>query len=80
MMIQWKVKRETIMLKSSLSDYSDACILVKGTITIAGARQAGERNTGVVFKNCTPFTICICKINNTQLDNANTNAYFDIIQ
>ena len=79
-MIQWKVKRETIMLKSSLSDYSDACILVKGTITIAGARQAGERNTGVVFKNCTPFTICICKINNTQLDNANTNAYFDIIQ
>ena len=25
------------MLKSSLSDYSDAYILVKGTITIAGA-------------------------------------------
>ena len=80
MMIQWKVKRETILLKSSLCDYSDAYILVRGTITIAGARQAGERNKGVVFKNCTPFTICICKINNTQLDNANTNAYFDIIQ
>ena len=29
MMIQWKVKRETIMLKSSLCDYSDAYILVK---------------------------------------------------
>ena len=78
-MIQWKVKRETIMLKSSLCDYSDAYILVKWKITSAGARQAGERNKGVVFKNCTPFTICICKINNTQLDNANTNAYFDII-
>ena len=74
-----QIKFKTIMLKSSLCDYSHSYILVKGTITIAGARQAGERNKGVVFKNCTPFTICICKINNTQLDNANTNAYFDII-
>ena len=44
------------MLKSSLCDYSDAYILVKGKITIAGAgndaaaRQADERNEGVVFK------------------------------
>ena len=44
------------MLKSSLCDYSDAYILVKGTITITGAgvdddaRQAYERNKGVIFK------------------------------
>ena len=64
------------MLKSSLCDYSDAYILVKGTITIAGAgddaaaRQLDERDKGVVFKNCVPFTNCISEINNTQVDNA----------
>ena len=63
------------MLKSSLCDYSNAYILVKGTITIAGAgdnaaaRQADERDKGVVFKNCAPFTNCISEINNTQVDN-----------
>ena len=64
------------MLKSSLCDYSDAYILVKGTITITGAgadaatRQADERNRGVAFKNCAPFINCISEINNTQVDNA----------
>ena len=64
------------MLKSSLCDYSDAYILVKGTISIAGAgddaaaRQADERDKGVAFKNCAPFTNCISEINNTQVDNA----------
>ena len=64
------------MLKSSLCDYSDAYILVKGKITIAGAgndaaaRQADERNKGVIFKNCAPFINCISEINNTQIDNA----------
>ena len=64
------------MLKSSLCDYSDAYILVKGTITITGAgadaaaRQADKRDKGVAFKNCAPFTNCISKINNTQVDNA----------
>ena len=64
------------MLKSSLCDYSDAYILVKGKITITGrgadaaARQADERDKGVAFKNCAPFTNCISEINNTQVDNA----------
>ena len=71
-----QIKFKTTMLKSSLCDYSDAYILVKGTITIAGAgddaaaRQADERDIGVVFKNCAPFTNCISEINNTQVDNA----------
>ena len=65
-----------LQLKSSLCDYSDAYILVKGTITInragadAAARQADERDKGVAFKNCAPFTNCISEINNTQIDNA----------
>ena len=35
----------------------------------AAARQAGERDKGVAFKNCAPFTNCISEINNTQVDN-----------
>ena len=63
------------MLKSSLFDYSDAYILVKGNITIRGegddtaARQGDERDKGVAFRNCAPFTICVSEINNTQIDN-----------
>ena len=34
------------------------------------ATQADERDKGVVFKNCAPFTNCPSKINNTQVDNA----------
>ena len=71
-----QIKFKTIMLKSSLCDYSDAYVLAKGTITIAGAgddaaaRQADERDKRVAFKNCAPFINCISEINNTQIDNA----------
>ena len=70
------IKFKTTMLKSSLCDYADTYILVKGTITITGAgddaaaRRADERNKGVIFKNCAPFTKCISRINNTDIDNA----------
>ena len=57
-----QIKFKTIMLKSSLCDYSDAYIFFKGTITIAGAgdnaaaRQADERDKGVIFKQlCTIY-------------------------
>ena len=71
-----QIKFKTTMLKSSLCDYSDAYILVKGAITINGAgadaaaRQLDERDKGVAVKNCAPFTNCISEINNTQVDNA----------
>ena len=74
--VKSQIKFKTTMLKSSLCDYSDAYILVKGTITIteagadAAARQADERDKGVRFKNCAPFANCISEINNTQVDNA----------
>ena len=32
--------------------------------------EADERNKGVTFKNCAPFTKCISRINNTDIDNA----------
>ena len=74
--VNGQIKFKTTMLKSSLCDYSDEYILVRGIITITGAganapaRQADERDKGVAFKNCALFTNCISEINNTQVDNA----------
>ena len=64
------------MLRSNLCDYSDTYIHVKGTITITGerdndtAKRLAERNKGVIFKNCAPFTKCISRVNNKDIDNA----------
>ena len=64
------------MLRSSLCDYSDAYILVSGTVAITGAgaddasKQLDERNKGRVPKNCTIFTDCIIEIKDTLIDNA----------
>ena len=69
-----QIKFKTTMLKSSLCDYSDAYILVKGTISVnnTAAADAAVNNTNkkVIFKNCAPFTNCISEINDTQIDNA----------
>ena len=73
------IRFKTTMLISNLFDYGDSYILVKGTITITGAgddaaaRRADERNKRVTFKNCAPFTKCISRINNTDIDNAHDN-------
>ena len=68
------------MLRSSLCDYRDAYILVKGNISVNNnvAAGANENDIGkkVIFKSCAPFTNCISKINNTQIDNAE---YIDIV-
>ena len=71
-----QIKFKTSMIRSDLCDYSDTYILASGTITITGAgaddaaKQADERNEGLIFKNCAPFIDCISEINNTQVDNA----------
>ena len=69
-----QIKFKTTMLKSSLCDYSDAYILVEGTITVNKTATVGDNanNTDkkVISKNCAPFTNCIREINNTQIDNA----------
>ena len=70
------IKFKTTMLRSNLCDYADSYIFVKETITITGegadaaAERADERDKGVTFKNCAPFTKCISRINNTDIDNA----------
>ena len=64
------------MPRSSLCDYS-AYIFVSETIAVAALAE-GRTNNGikVVFKNCAPFTDCIRKVNNTQIDN---DKHIDVI-
>ena len=70
------IKFKTTILTSNLCDYADAYILVRGTITITGAgadaaaRQADERNKSLIFKYCAPFTKCLSRINNAEIDTA----------
>ena len=72
-----QIKFKTTMLKSSLCDYSDAYIHVKGTITVnntaAADVDANNTNKKVIFKNCAPFTKCISEVNDTNVDDAMYN-------
>ena len=69
-----QIRFKTAMLRSSLCDYSDAYILVKGNISVnntAGAgADANNTNKKLIYKNCAPFTDTIREINNSQVDNA----------
>ena len=67
-----QIKFKTSLLSSSLCDYRDAYILVKGIITVVKETDAAPKNTNkkVIFKNCAPFTSCISRIDNTQIDDA----------
>ena len=70
------IKFKTTILRSDLCNYANVYILVKGTITITAAgdndsaKRLGERNKSVIFKNCAPFTKCISRINNKDIDKA----------
>ena len=75
-----QIRFKTVMLRSSLCDYSDAYILVKGNISVNNnvAASAAATNIGKkeIFKNCAAFTNCISKLNNTLIDNAE---YIEIV-
>ena len=51
-----QIRFKTSMLRSSLCDYSDAYILVKGNITVNNTADDGDAanntNKKVIFKNC----------------------------
>ena len=78
-----QIRFKIAMLRSSLCDYSDAYILVKENISVNNtavnntcSAAKNSTNKKVIFENCSPFTNCISKINNTQIDNAE---YIDIV-
>ena len=57
-----QIRFKTAMLRSSLYDFSDAYILVKGNITVndttADGATVNNTNKKVIFKNYAPFTNC----------------------
>lgn len=70
------------LLKSSLYEYSNPYIVVKGTIAITRAAAdtalqiTDEIDMQLTFKNWALFTNCISQINSTYVDNA---GYLDIV-
>ena len=60
-----QINFKTLMLRSSLCDYSGAYILVKGNVsvnnTLADDAAANNTNKKVIFKNCAKFTEIIHK-------------------
>ena len=68
---------KTPMLRSDLCDYSDAYILVKGTITVTGPGVNNDannirdkRNRPLILKNNAPFVSCITRINGELIEDA----------
>ena len=57
-----KIQFKTLMLRSDLCDYSNAYIVVKGTITHTRPYSI-MYDKKLAFKNNAPFTSCISKIN-----------------
>ena len=57
------------MPQSDLCNFSDAYIIVKGTIAVTNPKNDAY-NKKLAFKNNAPFISCISKINNTLIDNA----------
>ena len=60
------IKYNTRVLKPNLCDYSEAYILVDGTIRA----DAADANTRLALKNCSPFTKCNLEINDEHVDTA----------
>ena len=58
------------MLKSDLCEYSDVYIVVNGTITVEESNPNNPEDNKLIFKNNGPFTLCISKVNNVFIDNA----------
>ena len=71
------IRFKTPMLRSNLCDYSDAYLLVKGTITVTapGVNNVAnnirdKRNRPVILKNNAPFVSCITRINGELIEDA----------
>ena len=69
------IRLKTPMLRSDLYDYSDAYILVNGTITVNGIVNGVEneiirRKRKLILKNNAPFVSCITRINGELIEDA----------
>ena len=66
------IRFKTPMLRSNLCDYSDAYILVKGTITDSGNNLRDRQNRPLILKNNAPFISSITRIIINNTNNAGT--------
>ena len=64
-----QIRFKTSMLRSDLCDFSNAYIVVQGTITVIDPNNDAF-DKKLTFKNNEPFVSCISKVNNTLIDNA----------
>ena len=71
------IRFKTPTLRSNLWDYSDAYILVKGTITVTAPKAnhganniRDKRNRPVLLKNNAPFASCITRIHGELIEDA----------
>ena len=72
-----QIRFKTPMLKSDLCDYSDACIVVEGDITVTKPDN-NAYDKKLAFENNAPFISCTSKINNTPIDNTELIILMDI--
>ena len=64
------IRFKTPILRSNLCDYSDAYILVKGTIAVVGNNLRDRQNRPLILKNNAPFISCITRINGKLTEDA----------
>ena len=64
------IRFKTPMLRSNLCDYSDAYILVKDTITVAGNNLRDRQDRLLILKYNAPFVSCITRINGELIEDA----------
>ena len=64
-----QIRFKTSMLRSDLCDFSDAYIVLNGTITFTNPDN-NAYDKKLPFKNNAPFVSCISEINNTLIGNA----------
>ena len=66
-----QIRFKTSLLRSDLSDFNNAYIVVKGKITVsADERDRDETKRQVLLKNNAPFIFSISKINDVLVENA----------
>ena len=71
------IRFKTPMLRSNLCNYSDAYILVKGSITVTASEANNDaynirdkRNRPLILKNNAPFVSCITRVNGELIEDA----------
>ena len=66
--ISKQIRFQTML--TDICDYSDAYIVVKGTITVKKVKDREKHNRSLILKNNSPFISCVSKNNETLIDNA----------